>query len=101
VGQPLSIKGLNKIFLEIQKVQPKELSNLTPHLLRHTANDRFSQLMDQRGATSAEEEKMRSYLMGWKEGSGTASTYTRRHIEKKAREAALKLQEHEQIKSIA
>jgi len=96
-GQPLSIKGLNKVFLEIQKAQLKELSSLTPHLLRHTANDRFSQLMDQRGATSAEEEKMRSYLMGWKEGSGTASTYTRRHVEKKAREAALKLQEHKQI----
>ncbi len=96
-GQPLSIKGLNKIFLEIQKVLPKELNNLTPHLLRHTANDRFSQLMDQQGSTSAEEEKMRSYLMGWKEGSGTATTYTRRHVEKKAREAALKLQEHKQI----
>lgn len=96
-GQPLSIKGLNKIFLEIQKAQPKELRNLTPHLLRHTANDRFSQLMDQRGATSAEEEKMRSYLMGWKEGSGTAATYTRRHIENKAKEAALKLQEHNLI----
>jgi hypothetical protein len=32
-------------------------------------------------------------LMGWKEGSGTAGTYTRRHIENKAREAALLLQQ--------
>jgi hypothetical protein len=30
--------------------------------------------------------------MGWKEGSGTATTYTRRHIENKAKEVALLLQ---------
>ena len=40
--------------------------------------------MDKRGASPAEEDKMRSYIMGWKEGSGTAATYTRRHIENKA-----------------
>jgi integrase len=96
-GQPLSIKGLNKVFLTIQRAEPESLGNLTPHLLRHTANDRFSELMDKRNATPAEEEKMRSYIMGWKEGSGTAATYTRRHIEKKAKEAALKLQEGNQI----
>jgi integrase len=91
-GQPLSIKGLAKVFSEIQGAMPDELGDLTPHVLRHTANDRFSSLMDQKGAGQAEEEKLRSYLMGWKEGSGTASTYTRRHTETKAREAALKLQ---------
>ena len=91
-GQPLSIKGLAKVFSEIQSVMPDELDGLTPHILRHTANDRFSVLMDQKGAGSAEEEKLRSYIMGWKEGSGTAATYTRRHTEMKAKEAALMLQ---------
>lgn len=91
LGQPLSLKGLAKIFQEIKYSSP-ELNYLTPHVLRHTANDRFSELMDRRGASPAEEDKMRSYIMGWKEGSGTAATYTRRHIENKAREAALLLQ---------
>ena len=91
-GQPLSIKGLAKVFSEIQSAMPDELGGLTPHILRHTANDRFSVLMDQKGAGEAEEEKLRSYLMGWKEGSGTAATYTRRHTEMKAKEAALMLQ---------
>jgi len=36
---------------------------------------------------------MRSYLMGWKEGSGTAAHYNKRFVKKKANEAALKLQE--------
>ncbi|HDV6632642.1 TPA: tyrosine-type recombinase/integrase [Legionella pneumophila] len=93
LGQPLSLKGLAKIFQEIKNSSPNLLNHLTPHILRHTANDRFSELMDKRGANSAEEDKMRSYIMGWKEGSGTAATYTRRHIENKAREAALLLQE--------
>jgi hypothetical protein len=30
--------------------------------------------------------------MGWSETSGTAATYTRRHTEKKAKEASLSLQ---------
>jgi integrase len=93
-GHPLSIKGLSKIFVEIQLAAPDQLSDLTAHVLRHTANDRFSELMDQTGVNQAQEEKMRSYIMGWKEGSGTAATYTQRHVQKKAREAALKLQEH-------
>jgi len=92
LGQPLSLKGLAKVFQEIQVAEPNLFKHLTPHVLRHTANDRFSELMDARGTSTAEEDKMRSYLMGWKEGSGTASTYTRRHIENKAREAALLLQ---------
>lgn len=91
-GSPLSIKGLIKIFKQIQRAAPEELGNLTAHVLRHTANDRFSELMDQKETTQSQEEKMRSYIMGWKEGSGTAATYTKRHTRKKAREAALKLQ---------
>jgi|SRR5579871_1303014 len=92
-GQPISLKGLAKVFQEIQAIDSDLFSHLTPHALRHTANDRFSALMDKRGVSPAEEEKMRSYLMGWKEGSGSAGTYTRRHVERKAREAALLLQE--------
>ena len=40
-----------------------------------------------------EQEKMRSYIMGWKEGSGSATHYNKRFLRMKANEAALKLQE--------
>jgi len=93
-GAPLTSKGLAKIFTELRNAGSSELANLTPHVLRHTANENFSVLMDKKGVSSAEEEKMRSYLMGWKEGSGSAATYTRRHIESKAREVSLQLQDH-------
>ena len=90
-GMPLSSQGLSKIFLKLRA--ETGLHRLTPHTLRHTNNERYSELMDANGVSAAEEDKMRSYAMGWNEGSGTASTYTRRHVQRKAHAAARKLQE--------
>ena len=92
-GMPLSQKGLTKIFNAIREQDPKLLGDLSPHLLRHTVRNNFSELMDDLQVSEAEEEKMSSYQFGWKEGSGTAAKYTRRHIEQRARAAFLKLQE--------
>ncbi|MDE2420853.1 MAG: site-specific integrase [Gammaproteobacteria bacterium] len=97
-GQPLSIKGLAKVFTAIGSAMSNQIDSLTPHLLRHTANDLFSELMDQKNTQGSEEyrmateEKIRSYLMGWKEGSGTAATYTKRFTENKAMEVSLEMQ---------
>ena len=91
-GMPLSLAHVQKMFRQIRKSSPDKLSNLSAHVLRHTWNDRFSELADTQEMATATEEKTRSFLMGWKEGSGTASTYTRRHTERKGHEAALKLQ---------
>lgn len=93
-GQPLSKSGYKKVIEVIRKASPS-LFNLTGHKLRHTWNDNFSNLMDTMDESPSEEqqEKMRSYLMGWKEGSGSATHYNKRFVKKKANEAALKLQE--------
>lgn len=91
LGQPISSKGLSKVFETLRHASPA-LSKLCCHALRHTNNERFSELMDQDDVPAAREEKLRSFAMGWKEGSGTAATYTRRHTERKAKEASLKLQ---------
>ena len=92
-GAPLSAKGLGKIFSVIKSANSDALKGLSPHVLRHTANNELSELMDEAHVKTADEEKMRSYMMGWREGSGTAATYTRRHTQEKAREASLKLQQ--------
>ena len=92
-GAPLSAKGLGKIFSVIKSANSDALRGLSPHVLRHTANDELSELMDEAQVRAVDEEKMRSYMMGWREGSGTAATYTRRHTQKKAREASLQLQQ--------
>lgn len=90
-GAPLSLRGLNEIFLTLRKSQP-ELPEIFPHLFRHTYNYNFSKLADEQGMDPEREKKTRSQLMGWSETSKTAETYTRREIERKAREASLQLQ---------
>lgn len=92
-GQPLSKSGYKKIIEVVRKASPT-LYNLTGHQLRHSWNEAFSEHMDSmnEAPSSEQQEKMRSYLMGWKEGSGTAATYNKRFVRKKANEAALKLQ---------
>lgn len=96
-GAPLSIPSLNKIFNVLRQKCPEIPSHVFPHIFRHTWNDRFSESMDANKVGEDTEKKARSYLMGWSETSGTAATYTRRHIRKKAQEVSLQLQ-HKLIK---
>jgi len=92
-GQPLSKSAYKKIIAIVREVSPS-LFNLTGHQLRHAWNETFSDYMDSMDEPPNEEqqEKIRSYLMGWREGSGTAAIYNARFVKRKAHEAALKLQ---------
>lgn len=93
-GQPLSRSSYVKIINQIAGADP-EIADLHGHELRHTWNNRFSELMDgmDQKPNSAGQEAARSYLQGWKPDSGTAAVYTKRSTREKAMEASLKLQE--------
>jgi integrase len=91
-GRPLSAAAVEKLFRELRQTSPKLLKGLTAHVLRHTWNDRFSEIMDKQNIRVEDEEKQRSYLMGWHEGSGTAATYTRRHTQRRAGDVSLAMQ---------
>lgn len=91
-GRPLSLEGLNKIFSVLQQRVPEFRGILSPHVLRHTWNDMFSETMDEAKVPPEKEEKWRSRLMGWTETSGTASVYTKRHVQRQAAEASLAMQ---------
>lgn len=91
-GAPMSIAALDVVFSDIKNKFPSGFEHLSPHILRHTWNDKFSEVMDRNGIEEAKEEEARSYAMGWKSGSGTAKMYTRRHVRKKANEVSLELQ---------
>lgn len=93
MGRPMSLPALNKVFNTLRTKSSSLPDSLSPHVLRHTWNDRFSGEMDKRNIKAEKEMKIRAYLMGWSETSGTAATYTRRHTRKKAQEASLKMQE--------
>lgn len=92
-GAPLSMAGLAKVFAVLRTKVAGLPQELSPHVLRHTWNDRFSEEMDRQKVPEETERKARSYLMGWSETSGTAATYTKRHTREKARRISLELQE--------
>jgi integrase len=79
----------------VRKASP-DLYKFTGHQLRHVWNENFSKLMDSMDEPVTEErqEEMRSYLMGWKPGSGTAAIYNQRYVRRKGQEAALELQKN-------
>ncbi|MHA3886778.1 tyrosine-type recombinase/integrase [Stutzerimonas degradans] len=91
-GAPLSLSAVNVVFTELRNAFPGELDSLTPHVLRHTWNDRFSEMMDNVKISDIEEERMRSFLMGWSPTSKTAGQYTRRHVRMKAQQVSLDMQ---------
>ena len=85
-GKPLSIKSLNAIFDKIRASVPELSKDLHPHLLRHTWNDTFSEMVDQKNIPEEQEKRIRTLLMGWSPTSEMPSIYTRRHTKKKAKE---------------
>ncbi|MAL37971.1 MAG: integrase, partial [Pseudomonas sp.] len=89
-GRPLSISAFQKWMLGVGSIV--EDSGIHAHALRHHWNYGFSKDSDANEIPSATEEKLRSYLMGWEETSGTAQIYNKRHTKQKAAEAALALQ---------
>ncbi|WP_183060599.1 tyrosine-type recombinase/integrase [Salmonella enterica] len=90
-GKPLSISGYQKIISKIS-ISDRLLRGFSGHKLRHTWNYDFSRFMDSQNQSERKQELMREKLMGWKEGSGTASTYNRRFIEEQADEASIRYQ---------
>ncbi len=76
------------------------MSCLSFAILRGTNSDihrnyEFSKKLDEmpERVSEAEQEKMRSNLMGWTPGSGTAQIYNKRFIQDKSHKVAIKLQE--------
>lgn len=92
-GVPLNYAAYAKIIHSIKDNAPS-LKTLTGHMLRHTWNIEFSKRMDtmDNAPTVERQEQLRSYLMGWKSGSGSASVYNKRFVNEKAYEVALELQ---------
>lgn len=91
-GKPLALTSVNKLFRILRERVPGLPEELTPHVMRHTWNDHFSELVDSKNISEADELKTRSYSMGWSETSGTAVKYTRRWTKKRATEISLELQ---------
>lgn len=91
-GDPLSLSALNRVFRDLHIEVDGVDYRVTPHELRHTWNDSFSRASDLKGISDSEEQASRAYAMGWSPTSGTAATYTKRHVRNKAKEISLDYQ---------
>nr|WP_161564148.1 site-specific integrase [Pseudomonas aeruginosa] len=91
-GKPLSLVGVSKIFDQLRSKVPDLPSNLTAHVMRHTWNERFSELIDMKGVGPEEEKRWRNYQNGWSDGSKSAEIYTRRHARRESNDVSIKLQ---------
>lgn len=91
-GVPLELDTLNKVFRVLRKAIPELPDDLTPHVLRHSWNDKFSEAVDKKGLSPDEEKKLRSFLMGWSDTSDSAMAYSRRHVRLKAQKVSLDMQ---------
>jgi hypothetical protein len=91
-GRPLSKQALNKLFVELRRKVPGIPDEFYPHVMRHSWNDGFSELMDSQKVPAAEEERMRKQQMGWSDKSKMPAVYTKRHTKRKADRASLDLQ---------
>lgn len=102
-AKPLSHSSVDSIFKDMSDILG---FNVFPHALRHTWNDKLSEdieeFLDSGELTTSEVEDLRSYLMGWKEGSKSAKFYTRQYEQKKAMRVGLYLQKraHETDKQL-
>lgn len=90
--EPLTLIGLNKLFEVLRAKCPDLPQNLSPHVLRHSWNDSFSEKADERKMSEEKEHKVRTLFMGWAPTSKAAHTYTRRHVREEARQISLEMQ---------
>jgi integrase len=102
---PLTSSSLNKLFRSLRRRVPGMPDDLSPHVLRHTWNDDFSEASDHASPhrTDVErrhEERMRAYLMGWSANSQMPALYSKRWTEEAANKRLLKQQGRHAIISV-
>ena len=91
-GKPMSAESVHKVFRTLREEIAELPKNLSAHLLRHTWNDNYSFTMDANHVDPVNETRTRSYLMGWRETSGSAGRYTNRSTQRRANEHSMVVQ---------
>ncbi|WP_313665792.1 site-specific integrase [Shinella sp.] len=92
-GKPMSLSNFNKIMDRLRQAVPGLPSDLTPHVLRHSWNDWFSEESDKKGFTEEDEVKWRKRLMGWRREE-SAVHYLRRTVRRRSN-AVLEIMQNE------
>ncbi|MGY3505199.1 tyrosine-type recombinase/integrase [Bradyrhizobium sp. USDA 4471] len=89
-GSPLSLSSVYNIFEALRMRVPGLPVSLSPHALRRTWNDLFSELRGEE--LGPKESEIREFLMGWVRGSPQSAGYRRRWTEREASQAIIDMQ---------
>ncbi|WP_279479477.1 tyrosine-type recombinase/integrase [Aureimonas sp. SK2] len=92
MGGPLSLEAVNDMFELLRRRVDGLPADFTTHHLRHTANDRLSDLADEEGWGEGEEKQRRNYTFGWTKTSNQGEAYQARSTRRKAAAASLRMQ---------
>jgi len=91
-GSALSSSSVHKIFDTLRMRTTDLPVHLSPHALRRTWNDMFTELCRDT-ATGPRETILREFLMGWVRGSPQAARYTRQSTQREASRVILEMQQ--------
>lgn len=88
LGQPIEYTSLQQVYHKLRQTEGLG-DDLRSHALRHTCNERLSELFDAADTTDNREAQIRNYLFGWSPSSHMASVYSQRHVRAKAESVSL------------
>ena len=75
---------MNDVFRRLRNAVPGLPADLTPHVLRHDWDERFSEAIDalplERRPKEEKKSTTRCRTMAWSPGSSMAGNYTRRYV---------------------
>lgn len=92
-GDSLSLYSVYDMFVVLRNRFPEVFPpDFSPHILRHTWNDRFKKAAKAANLNGPFAELINNYLMGWSKTSKQSNNYSRRQIEEAASVILVNLQ---------
>lgn len=91
IASPISKKQVAKLFQAIKAHHPS-LKDITAHVLRHDWNDRWNEMLRERGERWEDHTRDQCYAMGWDPQSKMPHRYGRRSIQQQANTKSMALQ---------
>jgi integrase len=91
-GKPLSLSASTEIFAEL-RIKCPGVKPVTAHVLRHTANEIFSDEADEIGMDPVTERRLRTELMGWSPTSEMPEYYLQRKTREQGTKASVGVQQ--------
>ncbi len=88
-GDPLSLSSIAKLFSTLRKKHPTIGESLSSHVFRHSWNEAFSDVADEKGLSEEDERRARIHAMGWSDYSKMPDVYTRRRTRRIAAEVSI------------